>query len=68
MTARASGGCRRVENKEGAGRRRRRLIRNVVTRKDGLTTAAIKLEVLWNQLAMTREFSLLCAYSMGNFY
>jgi hypothetical protein len=39
-----------------------------VTRKDGLTTAAIKLEVLWNQLAMTREFSLLCAYSMGNFY
>ena len=30
--------------------------------------AAIRLEVLWNQLARTRAFSLLCGYSMGNFY
>lgn len=30
--------------------------------------AAIRLEVLWNELANTRAFSLLCAYSMGNFY
>jgi len=36
--------------------------------KDGLTTAAVRLEMLWNQLAMTREFSLLCGYAMGNFY
>jgi hypothetical protein len=36
--------------------------------KDGLTVAAIRLEVLWNQLAMTHDFSLLCGYAMGNFY
>ena len=30
--------------------------------------AAIRLEMLWNQLAQTRVFSLLCGYSMGNFY
>ena len=36
--------------------------------KDGLTTAAVKLEMLWNQLARTHDFSLLCGYSMGNFY
>ena len=30
--------------------------------------AAIRLEMLWNQLADTRAFSLLCGYSMGNFY
>lgn len=36
--------------------------------QDGLTAAAIRLEILWNQLAMTREFSLLCGYAMGNFY
>jgi hypothetical protein len=36
--------------------------------KEGLHDAAIRLEVLWNQLAATRTFSLLCAYSMGNFY
>ncbi len=36
--------------------------------KDGLTGAAVRLEMLWNQLAMTREFSLLCGYAMGNFY
>jgi hypothetical protein len=36
--------------------------------QDGRTAAAIRLEVLWNQLAMTHEFSLLCGYAMGSFY
>jgi hypothetical protein len=36
--------------------------------QDGQTAAAIKLEMLWNQLAMTHDFSLLCGYAMGNFY
>ena len=36
--------------------------------KDGLTAAAIRLETLWNELAGSREFKLLCGYSMGNFY
>ena len=36
--------------------------------KDGRTAAAIRLEVLWNQLALTHAFSLLCGYAVGNFY
>jgi len=36
--------------------------------KDGLEAAAIRLETLWNQLANTHDFKLLCGYSMGNFY
>jgi hypothetical protein len=36
--------------------------------KDGMSAAAIKLEMLWNHLANTHEFSLLCGYAMGNFY
>ena len=36
--------------------------------KNDATEAAIRLEVLWNELANTRAFSLLCGYSMGNFY
>lgn len=36
--------------------------------KQGAADAAIRLEMLWNQLADTRAFSLLCGYSMGNFY
>jgi hypothetical protein len=36
--------------------------------QDGLTTAAIRLEMLWNQLALTHDFSLLCGYAMGSFY
>jgi hypothetical protein len=36
--------------------------------KNDAADAAIRLEVLWNQLANTRDFSLLCGYSMGNFY
>ncbi len=36
--------------------------------KDGLSSAAIRLETLWNELANNHEFKLLCGYSMGNFY
>jgi hypothetical protein len=36
--------------------------------QDGCTAAAIRLEMLWNQLAMTHDFSLLCGYAMGSFY
>jgi KaiC/GvpD/RAD55 family RecA-like ATPase len=36
--------------------------------KDGKADAAIRLEMLWNQLAMSYGFALLCGYSMGNFY
>jgi len=36
--------------------------------KDGHEAAAVRLEMLWNQLANTRKFSLLCGYSMGSFY
>ena len=36
--------------------------------KDGMHVAAIRLEMLWNQLANSKRFSLLCGYSMGNFY
>lgn len=36
--------------------------------QDGERDAAIRLEVLWNQLARTETFSLLCGYSMGHFY
>ena len=36
--------------------------------RDGRERAATRLEVLWNELATTRTFSLLCGYSMGNFY
>jgi hypothetical protein len=32
------------------------------------TVAAVRLEMLWNNLAGTHDFSLLCGYSMGNFY
>src|ERR1051325_2531155 len=36
--------------------------------KDGHEAAAIRLETLWNELANTQQFKLLCGYSMGNFY
>ena len=36
--------------------------------KDGMTAAAIRLETLWNELAQSHDFNLLCGYSMGNFY
>ena len=34
----------------------------------GNTEGAIRLEELWNGLAVQHDFSLLCAYSMGHFY
>jgi hypothetical protein len=36
--------------------------------KQGHTVAATRLEMLWNDLAKTHEFSLLCGYCMGSFY
>jgi len=36
--------------------------------KSGQKEAAIRLEILWNQLANTQAFSLLCGYAMGHFY
>jgi len=36
--------------------------------KNGEQEAAIRLEILWNQLANTKAFSLLCGYAMGHFY
>ena len=34
---------------------------------DGNARAALRLEELWNQLATTHDFALLCAYAMGRF-
>jgi hypothetical protein len=36
--------------------------------KVGRDAAAIRLELLWNKLATTHDFSMLCGYAMGNFY
>ena len=36
--------------------------------QDGNSDGAIRLEILWNQLASTYEFSLLCGYAVGHFY
>lgn len=36
--------------------------------KDGKEDAAIRLEMLWNRLAHTHGFALLCGYAMGSFY
>jgi hypothetical protein len=36
--------------------------------KQGHSEAAIKLEILWNKLALKYRFALLCGYAMGNFY
>jgi hypothetical protein len=36
--------------------------------KQGKTEAAVRVEVLWNNLAETHLFSLLCGYAIGNFY
>ena len=36
--------------------------------KRGHEDAAIALEVMWNDLAHTHPFQLLCGYSLGNFY
>lgn len=36
--------------------------------KEGRTEAAVKLEILWNKLALKHSFALLCGYAMGSFY
>ena len=36
--------------------------------RDGNTSAAIRVEELWNELAGNRSFELLCAYAISNFY
>jgi hypothetical protein len=36
--------------------------------KQGQPDAAIKLEILWNKLALQYRFALLCGYAMGAFY
>ncbi len=36
--------------------------------KEGKRDLAIRLEMLWNQLAHTQLFSLLCGYAIGPFY
>ncbi len=36
--------------------------------QQGNENGAIRLEILWNQLASTYEFALLCGYAVGNFY
>lgn len=36
--------------------------------QDGEKQAALRLEMLWNQLAQTQAFSLMCGYAMGHFY
>jgi signal transduction histidine kinase len=35
--------------------------------RDGTADGAIRLEALWNELAETHAFSLLCAYAIGHF-
>lgn len=36
--------------------------------QQGKAEAALRLEVLWNNLAESHPFSLLCGYAIGNFY
>ena len=36
--------------------------------REGRREAAIQVELLWNALAKTHAFSLLCGYAMGHFY
>ena len=36
--------------------------------RSGRSESAITLEMLWNRLAVKYRFSLLCGYSLGNFY
>jgi len=35
---------------------------------EGLTQAALRLEMLWNVLSRTHQYSLLCGYSLRNTY
>jgi PAS domain S-box-containing protein len=58
-----------VLGRAGAGQRRVRVYGEMVALlwADGNTSAAIVLEELWNELAHTHEFGLLCAYPMNAF-
>ena len=59
----------RVLARAGAGQRRVRVYGEMVALlwAAGHTSAAIALESLWNELAHTHEFALLCAYPMSAF-
>lgn len=58
-----------VLNRAGVGGRPVRTFGEMVALlwAEGNVTAAIELEALWNELADTHEFSLLCAYPMDGF-
>lgn len=53
-----------------AGRRRMRAYGEMVDVlwRAGSTSAAVRLEELWNELLADREIELLCAYTMASFY
>jgi hypothetical protein len=56
-----------------SGRAKRTMVRAYgemvdVLWRAGRSDAAIRLEMLWNKLAMDYGFALLCGYAMGNFY
>lgn len=36
--------------------------------REGNSDGAIRLEILWNQLASAYDFALLCGYAVGHFY
>jgi hypothetical protein len=36
--------------------------------KDGYDVAAIQVEMLWNKLARSHDFLLMCGYAKGHFY
>ncbi len=57
-------------SRQGRSRARVRVFGEMVDLlwRGGNRAAAILLEELWNELARLHSFTLLCAYSMGNFY
>ena len=58
------------KSRDGHGQARVRVFGEMVDLlwRGGNRAAAIRLEGLWNELARRQSFTLLCAYSMGNFY
>src|SRR5437016_2595874 len=57
-------------SRQGRSRARVRVFGEMVDLlwRGGNRAAAIRLEELWSELARLHSFTLLCAYSMGNFY
>jgi len=57
-------------SRQGRSRARVRVFGEMVDLlwRSGNRAAAIRLEELWSELARLHSFTLLCAYSMGNFY